>query len=460
MPAKPLVWRLFPQVLTLLMVSLAALGLTARLVDNVAARLAVGGLVLAALAWAASWLLARTAAAPLRYVKDAVDRFAAGDWDHRLLAPDSQELVEAADALNDMALRVERRMAALARRSHEQEAVLTSMVEGVLAVDTDQRVISVNAAAAKLLGASPAQIEGRGLQEVVRNADLRRFVFSALACDRPIEGNLVLRGPRDQVLQANGTALRDAAGRGIGAVIVLNDVSRLRQLENIRRDFAANVSHELRTPIASIKGFVETLLDGALAQPEEAERFLQIVARQADRLNTIIEDLLSLSRIEQEAQRGEILLSAGPVCDVAEAAVRDCADRAAQRQIELTLDCPAELRAELNAALLEQAIINLLDNAIKYSQPPNRVELTCRAEQGGVVISVRDHGCGIAAEHVPRLFERFYRVDKARSRKLGGTGLGLAIVKHIVLAHHGEVTVESVVGQGSTFSIRLPGSRD
>lgn len=455
MPAKRLVWHFFPQVLTLLIISLAALGLVVRLVDNTGGRVIVGGLMVAALAWAASWLVARTAGAPMRYIKHAVDRFAGGDWDYRLLAPDSQEMVETADALNDMALRVKRSMAALARRLHEQEAVLTSMVEGVLAVDTEQRVISVNAAAAKLLGASPAEIEGRGLQEVVRNADLRRFVFSALACDRPIEGNLVLRGPRDQVLQANGTALRDAAGRGIGAVIVLNDVSRLRQLENIRRDFAANVSHELRTPIASIKGFVETLLDGALAQPEEAERFLQIIARQADRLNTIIEDLLSLSRIEQEAQRGEILLSPGRLCEVIQAAIRDCADRAAQRQIEIKLDCPTDLRANINAALLEQAIINLLDNAIKYSEPPNTVEVSCRTEDAEVVIAVTDHGCGIAEEHLPRLFERFYRVDKARSRKLGGTGLGLAIVKHIVLAHHGQVEVASVVGQGSTFSIRL-----
>lgn len=456
MPAKRLVWHIFPQVLTLLVLSLACLALAVRLVEHTATRVAVGGLAVAVLAWMASWLLSRTVAAPLRYIKDAVNRFAAGDWDHRLLATDSRELLETAEALNSMARHVERRMAALARRNHEQEAVLTSMVEGVLAVDTDQRVISVNAAAAKLLGALPTDIEGRGLQEVVRNADLRRFVFSALASEQPIEGNLVLRGPRDQVLQANGTALRDAAGRGIGAVIVLNDVSRLRQLENIRRDFAANVSHELRTPIASIQGFVETLLDGALAQPEQAERFLQIVARQAERLNTIIDDLLSLSRIEQEAQRGDIVLSIGSLCGVVDAAARDCAERAAQRQIEIKLDCPPLLRASINAALLEQAIINLLDNAIKYSEPPNAVELSCRAEDREMVISVRDHGCGIAEDHLPRLFERFYRVDKARSRKLGGTGLGLAIVKHIALAHHGQVTVDSVVGEGSTFSIRLP----
>lgn len=456
MRARRLVWHLFPRVLALLLIALATWALIFRLIDRVAVRWAVGGLAAVGLSWAGSWLLARRAAAPLRYIKETANRFAAGEWDHRLAAPDSEEMVEAADALNEMARQVKLRMAALARRSDEQEAVLTSMVEGVLAVDAEQRVISVNAAAARLLGASPAEVEGRGLQEVVRNADLRRFVFNALRCEHPIEGNLVLRGPRDQLVQANGTALRDASGRGIGAVIVLNDVSRLRQLENIRRDFAANVSHELRTPIASIKGFVETLLDGAMHRPEDAERFLQIIARQADRLNTIIEDLLSLSRIEQETQHGDILLSPGRLCEVAEAAVRDCSDRAAQRQIEIMFDCPPELLANINSPLLEQAIINLLDNAIKYSEPPNRVELICRGEGGEVLVSVRDHGCGIAEEHLPRLFERFYRVDKARSRKLGGTGLGLAIVKHIALAHHGRVTVESVVGQGSTFSIRLP----
>jgi two-component system phosphate regulon sensor histidine kinase PhoR len=224
----------------------------------------------------------------------------------------------------------------------------------------------------------------------------------------------------------------------------------------LRRDFAANVSHELRTPITSIKGFAETLLDGALANPEDAERFLHIIARQADRLNTIIEDLLSLSRVEKETETGDILLSIGHIDKVLQAAVQDCSARAAERNIEVVLDCPSDLSVRMKADLLEQAVINLLDNAIKYSEPGKQVRITGYREDHLATIAVKDQGSGIAEEHHSRLFERFYRVDKARSRTMGGTGLGLAIVKHIALAHRGQVAVESALGQGSTFFIRLP----
>jgi two-component system, OmpR family, phosphate regulon sensor histidine kinase PhoR len=456
MPATRLVWRLFPRVLALLIALVAIIGLVLWLVDSVTARLLVTAPFIVGIALAMSWALGRPFAEAMQRVKEASERFAEGDLSERLWMPDSRELTEAADAFNAMAEKIEASFNSLSRRNNEQEAVLTSMVEGVLAVDTDQRVISVNAAAAKLLGASPTDIEGRGLQEVVRNADLRRFVTNALGCDRPVEANVILRNARDRVLQANGTALRDAYGRGIGAVIVLNDVSRLRQLENLRRDFAANVSHELRTPITSIKGFVETLLDGALACPADADRFLRIIARQADRLNTIIEDLLSLSRIEKEAEGGDISLTPGRVDKVLEAANQDCAARAAERNVNVVLDCPSDLMAVMKADLLVQAVVNLLENAVKYSEPGGRVWLSGGRDGNEALISVKDEGCGIAEEHHARLFERFYRIDKARSRKLGGTGLGLAIVKHIVLAHRGEVSVESEVGKGSTFYIRLP----
>jgi two-component system phosphate regulon sensor histidine kinase PhoR len=348
------------------------------------------------------------------------------------------------------------RLEAVLRENHEQQAVLASMVEGVLAVDTDKRVISLNQAAARLLGTKAAQVEGRLLQEGVRHAELQRFVVAALSSERPIEGCMMLHPLSDRLVQATGTPLRDKHGRALGAVIVLNDISRLRQLENLRRDFAANVSHELKTPITSIKGFVETLLDGGLHNPQDAERFLRIVLRQADRLNTIIDDLLMLARIEKESETGDIALAPGRLLEVLQAALHEYEGKAAERQISLKLQCEESLLANINPALLQQAVMNLLDNAIKYSEPGADVELSAVPQDGRVLIRVRDQGCGIAPEHHARLFERFYRVDKARSRKLGGTGLGLAIVKHIVLAHAGEVAVESAPGRGSTFTISLP----
>jgi two-component system phosphate regulon sensor histidine kinase PhoR len=242
----------------------------------------------------------------------------------------------------------------------------------------------------------------------------------------------------------------------VGAVIVLNDVTRYRHLENLRRDFVANVSHELKTPIASIKGFVETLLDGALSHPDDAQRFLKIIGSHAERLNNIIEDLLSLSKIEQSEQAANLPLDLAPLRPVLEAAVYGCQSQAAARHIELSLDCGDAIVAQINPPLLEQAVINLIDNAVKYSEPGRQVQIEAQADEQEIALSVRDHGCGIAAEHLPRLFERFYRVDRARSRKLGGTGLGLAIVKHIVQAHAGRVSVESTPGEGSVFCIHLP----
>ena len=456
MPGQRLLWLLYPRILCLLVGLLAVLGLLFRSLDAMPARLVLGGIVVVVAAAVISRVVELAVVAPLARMRDAARKYSEGELGYKLHAADSQEFAELFEALNSMAQRLDERIGALLRRNNEQEAVLTSMVEGVLAVDTEERVISLNSAAGRLLGTNPGEMQGKSLQEVVRNADLRRFVASALVCKQPVEGDVVLRNARDRVLQANGTALRDPAGRGIGAVIVLNDVSRLRQLENMRRDFAANVSHELKTPIASIKGFVETLLDGAMHNPDDAERFLRIIARQADRLNAIIEDLLSLSRIENDGEAADIVLQAAALQETLSAAIHNVEGKAAERGIAIQLSGEPNLQAKINAPLLEQAVTNLLDNAIKYSEAESRVELNVSARGGEILIEVRDRGCGIAEEHLSRLFERFYRVDRARSRKLGGTGLGLAIVKHIVLAHRGQVTVESTPEVGSVFTIHLP----
>jgi two-component system phosphate regulon sensor histidine kinase PhoR len=210
----------------------------------------------------------------------------------------------------------------------------------------------------------------------------------------------------------------------------------------------------LRTPITSIKGFVETILDGAT--PEDADRFLRIIARQADRLEAIIDDLLSLSKIEKEAEAHDIRLQSATLLDVVHGAVHDCQLRFGDRKVSIDVEGDPDLQALINPTLLEQAVGNLLENAVKYSDPGGQVRVVVERSNDEVRVSVIDRGCGIAPEHHDRLFERFYRVDKARSRKVGGTGLGLAIVKHIVLAHRGRITVDSTLGKGSTFTIHLP----
>lgn len=414
------------------------------------------GMAVAVLGGLLSLWVSRRISHPIDEMRQGAERFARGDLDYKLPIPQSEELAGLADVLNEMAVQLQVRIQTIVRQSNEQKAIVSSMVEGVLAVDNQERLISLNKSCCQLLGVDEVQAHGRSLQEVVRNADLRRFVTRVLSAKEAIDDDVVLHGNPEGVLQARGAALHDASGCGIGAVVVLNDVTEFRRLEHIRRDFVANVSHELKTPITSIKGFVETLLDGAMHDPVDTERFLTIVAKQADRLNAIIEDLLSLSKIEQGEDTGDIALSEGQVVGVLASAVHECERRATEREIQVRMACDEELVAQMNAPLLEQAVINLLDNAIKYSEPGGEVQVLGSHSEHEITITVADTGCGISAEHLSRVFERFYRVDKARSRKLGGTGLGLAIVKHIVQAHGGRVTVKSNLGTGSTFTLHLP----
>jgi two-component system phosphate regulon sensor histidine kinase PhoR len=422
------------------------------------ARLTAGSFACGGLAIALGWLLARRAARPVEELCTAAQRLAAGDVDVPLPSTELAELAGLSAAFGRLKEQLVERGLTIGRQGTQQEAVLGSMIEGVLAIDARQRIVGMNRAAADLLGVDLEGVLRRPLQEVIRNPDLRRFALLAIDCREPVEDDLVLRAARDRTIRLRGTALRDVSGEG-GAVIVLNDVTDIERLETVRRDFVANVSHELKTPVASIKGFVETLLDGALDEPSDSRRFLEIVARQADRLASIIEDLLALSRIEQSEGSGNLPLEPTRIADVFAAATADCGPRAAERSIRLNASCDESLIGEVNPPLLEQAIINLVDNAIKYSDPGREVRISAELEGEELAIRVTDEGAGIEAEHLPRLFERFYRVDKARSRKLGGTGLGLSIVKHIVQAHGGGVTVESTPGVGSTFTIRMPAAR-
>lgn len=434
-------------------VSLRSVQETLQTISN---RFFLGGLVAAMLAATLSLILSRHISAPLIELRRGAELFARGELQRRIHTTGYSETRALADAMNQMAAQLNDRIQTVVRHRSELEAVLSSMAEGVLAVDTDERIISMNQAAAQLVGAQQASHENKTIQEVIRIPDLQRFVTRALSSASPIEGEILIGAETERVLLARGTLLRDATDNAVGAVIVFSDVTRLRRLENMRRDFVANVSHELRTPVTSIKGFVETLIDGAVNNPEDAQRFLGIISRHADRLNAIIEDLLTLSRIEQEARRADIERDNCQLRPILASALEVCSHRAIEKAIQFELFCDETLQAQVNAPLLEQAIINLVDNAIKYSPNDSIIKIDACQNEAGFAISVADSGCGIPPEHLPRLFERFYRVDKARSRTLGGTGLGLAIVKHIAQAHQGTVTVESEVGKGSRFTIHLP----
>jgi two-component system, OmpR family, phosphate regulon sensor histidine kinase PhoR len=418
--------------------------------------IALAAFLIAAFAGLVSFLVSRPLTRTIREMKEGAERFSAGDLFYRMDGGSSEETGALAEAMNRMAERFHDRLATVTSQRDELEAVLRGMVEAVLVVDERERIVRVNRAAERLFHVDAKAVRGRTLLEAIRNNDLRRFVRKVLDSETPIEESLTIPGEPEVLLQAKGSFMKDGSGRPTGAVVVLNDMTRLRALEKIRKDFVANVSHELKTPVTSIKGFLETLSEGAIEDPENARRFLDIVIKQADRLGMIIEDLLSLSRIEQEAEKGSISLESGSLAKVFEAVSKTCRDRAEEKAISLEWKCDPDLMAMINPTLLEQALVNLIDNAVKYSEPGKSVTLSAEWAEGEIAILVRDQGYGIPREHLSRVFERFYRLDKGRSREVGGTGLGLAIVKHIVNAHNGRIFVESLVGRGSTFSIRLP----
>ncbi len=419
--------------------------------------LALGALAALGLVVLVSALLARRLAVPVRELQRGAVRFAAGDFSQPLPIPAFEEFAVVAEEMNRMATQLDERIRGEVRQRRELEAVLSSMVEGVLAFDPEANLISLNAAAGRLLGVRPEQARGRSIQEAVRNPELQEFVALTLSQPAVQEREISFFGEAgERFIQAHGTGLADPGGNRIGALVVLNDVTSIRRLERMRRDFVANASHEIRTPVTSLKGFIETLQEGAIDDPEAARRFLAIMKKNADRLHAIIEDLLNLSRIEREAERGEVPLEEASLRGIVEEALEASDGILQAKGIRVELECPHELRVRANPSLLVQALVNLVDNAAKYSEAGSRVSISCRDTGTAASVAIRDSGPGIPREHLPRLFERFYRVDKGRSRNLGGTGLGLAIVKHIVQAHRGEITVESEPGTGSTFTILLP----
>ncbi len=421
--------------------------------------LVVGGIVTAALALLLGFVFTRRITRPLESMARGLERLERGEFGVRLDPGSDDEVGQLARTLNRVEERLEATIASLTSQRNEREAILASMVEGLIALDGDDRVLVMNAAARQVLGIAEGDEEGRMLLEVARYPQLVAFVQQVRESGRPLAVELVVRDPRPRYLDLHGAPLRMGES-STGAVVVFNDVTRLRKLEEVRKEFVANVSHELKTPITSIKGFVETLLDGgALDEPESARRFLTIIARQSDRLASIIDDLLYLSRLEYEERK--IALQPVDLARVIEHSVANFEHAAETRRIDLRFEITAAHPWTLgDGSLLLRAVDNLVDNALKYSPPGGRVDVQLAERDGELQVAVRDQGIGIPDEHLPRISERFYRVDTARSREQGGTGLGLAIVKHIARVHAGNLQIESHLGTGSCFTIRLPHRAD
>ena len=413
---------------------------------------------------------------PLKTIVAAALRYRDFDFSPQPYIRGPREIHIVSQALKSMSESLKDRIQQVTRRKQELRAILSGMSEAVIVLDDQLSIKEINPAALKLIRCTHAEAKHRTLIQVVRNSELYDFATEALESNTQLEKTISLsygldalqlgseiagQSPAKVYLQVHASPIEtEVLENGLPTtlrriVLVMNDITRLKNLEKIRKDFVANVSHELKTPITSIKGFTETLLEGAIDDSSTARRFVSIIRDQSERLVAIIEDLLSLSRLEQYDSSG-FDIETTAVSTVIHGAVSLCRSRAAEKNITVTTECPAGYEFVANGALLEQALVNLIDNAIKYSPAGSQIQVRCTRTENRTCIEVEDNGPGIPEEDVPRIFERFYRVDKTRSRDMGGTGLGLSIVKHIVLAHGGDVHVNSQLNKGSVFSFSIP----
>jgi len=377
-----------------------------------------------------------------------------GDFSRKVPSGANDELGDLARSINHMSGQIKARIEEVNTNRSRLETVLASMVEGVMVVDSKGVILLMNQALQDLfsLKEDPA---GRRPLEVIRNIKMQEIAENAYSLKEGTKKyELSLFVPEEKILLINVSPLRQDS-LAAGAVLVFHDITELRRLEKVRRDFVANASHELRTPIASIKGYAETLLEGALEDKKNARDFLKIIYDDSERLSRLITDLLDLSRIESVPS----VIKTKP-CDLkplVEKAGAGLKKQAEKKGLALKIDLPSDLpRVRIDQSQIIEVLLNLIDNAIKYTEPGGEIVISAREEEKTVKIEVKDTGIGIPEKHLSRIFERFYRVDKARSRALGGTGLGLSIVKHIIQSHGGEVFVRSIPGRGSVFSFILP----
>lgn len=408
-----------------------------------------------ALALVPAWLLARRFVRPLQELTEGANRIAEGEYGHQIHAGVWGESRSLARTFNQMSQRLEAQFQQLEADRQQLRTILGGMIEGVVAIGPSQRVLFANEAAGHMLEFNPQNAVGRPLWEVSRQPQLQELLNKALKGSEPHREEFEWTGPTARQMAVYVAPL--IGDRAAGAILVLNDITELRRLERLRRDFVANVSHELKTPLSVIKACIEALIDGAVEDPDVRRPFLEQIHDQGERLHALILDLISLGRIES----GESTLDIQPV--PLDHAVADCLDRqrirAEAKGISLQ-GMPSRTENEIavlaDDEALSQVLDNLVDNAVKYTQNGGAILLSWSRMGPRVQLQVEDNGPGIPERDLPRIFERFYRVDKARSRQLGGTGLGLAIVKHLVQAMNGTIKVRSQVGRGTTFTINLP----
>ncbi|MDD5077586.1 MAG: ATP-binding protein [Candidatus Omnitrophica bacterium] len=398
-------------------------------------------------------VIAKALITPINRITYVSSKFAKGDFSRRIFYNSGDEIGRLASTLNKMAQDIEEKIREIATKNQHLEAIFNSMIEGVIVTDNKLKIISINHPIEGLFGIKRAEAEGKFFLEGIRNSKISELINEAMNSAKFLSQEVTLVMPEHKVFQANVSPIFEQ-NKVTGSVTIIHDITEIRRLETMRRDFVANVSHELKTPLTSIKGFVETLLEGAIEDKENSIDFLKIIKNHTDRLNALINDLLDLSHIESKevTLNNEKFSLSGLAFEV----TAGFKSQAKKKGLKIISELPEGLEVLADKGKIEQVFANLISNAIKYNKENGSVRIYSEQMQDRVKIVIEDSGSGIPAKDLPRIFERFYRVDKARSRELGGTGLGLSIVKHIVELHSGTVGVESTEGLGSKFFFTLP----
>jgi len=417
--------------------------------------MSLGGILLTLLlAGGVGFLIARMITRLLREMTGLAKDIAHGHFDRKLEVRSKDELGELAQAFNQMAEELKAKLQTATEDRNEMRAILSSMIEGVVAIDKNERVILFNSALEEMFNLNKGKVIGKFFWEIIRNNELNDLLKEAMNKGRLKTRELTLFLAGEKIFQVHALPIKGEE-KPWGVVAVLHEITELKRLEKMRAEFVANVSHELRTPLTSIRGFIETLRDGAIDDPKNSRKFLNIIETHVERLNNLINDLLELSKIESR----ELKMEFQPVNlrELTEEVASNFKGVIEQKELEVAVNIPFDFpQVEIDSEKIKQVFNNLFDNAIKFTPKNGRICIRAVDKRNDVQVEISDTGIGISQEHLGRLFERFYRVDKARSRELGGTGLGLSIVKHIIQAHRGKVGVQSEPGKGSKFFFTLP----
>jgi two-component system, OmpR family, phosphate regulon sensor histidine kinase PhoR len=400
------------------------------------------------------WKISRSISSPIEDLIKNINSMPKDNWKGISTNAHSDELLTLVESLNKMGLDSNHNLKRIEKDAEEQETIFRNMQEGIIALDKSDKIIKINDSALKMFNCQSSNPRGKSIEGLVRNQDFIKLLSDVKNEEQAIVVDINILDKIPKIIQINANCITDKSNNFSGSLFVLADITQVKKLESMKRDFVSNVSHELKTPLTSIKGYIETLLYSENLDSELTEKFLNKINKNSNRLQSIIEDLLILSKVEQKGLGNEELEKVRLI-EILNHIVEECQQK--QLSVDsLKIECDKEIQIKVHRSLFTQALLNLLDNAYKYSDSIPEISILVEASDSSVAISISDRGQGIEEQHLPHLLERFYRVDKARSRDKGGTGLGLSIVKHIIQAHKGKVEIQSQIGKGSTFKVIIP----